>query len=52
MDEPEIGPRAGMSARWIVERHFFFFVASVMAGTVNALAGGSGLITFPLEASR
>ena len=26
----------------------FFFIATVLAGTINALAGGGGLITFPL----
>src|SRR5438046_8661247 len=25
-----------------------FFLATVLAGTINALAGGGGLITFPL----
>jgi len=28
--------------------HFLLFVATVLAGTINALAGGGGLITFPL----
>ena len=28
--------------------YFFFFIATVLAGTINALAGGGGLITFPL----
>jgi uncharacterized membrane protein YfcA len=28
--------------------HFLFFIATVVAGTINALAGGGGLITFPL----
>ena len=28
--------------------HFLFFIATVLAGTINALAGGGGLITFPL----
>jgi hypothetical protein len=28
--------------------YFLFFVATVLAGTINALAGGGGLITFPL----
>ena len=28
--------------------HFFFFIATIVAGTINALAGGGGLITFPL----
>ena len=27
---------------------FSFFIATVLAGTINALAGGGGLITFPL----
>jgi len=28
--------------------YFLFFVATIVAGTINALAGGGGLITFPL----
>src|SRR5919197_2211498 len=28
--------------------YFLFFIATVLAGTVNALAGGGVLITFPL----
>jgi uncharacterized protein len=28
--------------------HFLFFIATILAGTINALAGGGGLITFPL----
>jgi uncharacterized membrane protein YfcA len=28
--------------------YFLYFVATVLAGTINALAGGGGLITFPL----
>ena len=28
--------------------YFFFFIATIVAGTINALAGGGGLITFPL----
>ena len=28
--------------------YFLFFIATVLAGTINALAGGGGLITFPL----
>jgi uncharacterized membrane protein YfcA len=28
--------------------YFFFFIATILAGTINALAGGGGLITFPL----
>jgi uncharacterized protein len=31
-----------------VETHLLFFVASIVAGAINALAGGGGLITFPL----
>jgi hypothetical protein len=31
-----------------VEIHILFFVLSVAAGAINALAGGGGLITFPL----
>jgi uncharacterized protein len=31
-----------------VETYFLFFIATVLAGTINALAGGGGLITFPL----
>jgi uncharacterized membrane protein YfcA len=31
--------------------HFLFFIATVLAGTINALAGGGGLITFPLARS-
>jgi uncharacterized protein len=31
-----------------VETYFLFFVASIVAGAINALAGGGGLITFPL----
>ena len=27
--------------------YFLFFLATVLAGTINALAGGGGLITFP-----
>ena len=27
---------------------FLFFIATVLAGTINALAGGGGRITFPL----
>ena len=33
-----------------MESYLLFFVASIVAGTVNALAGGGGLITFPLLA--
>ncbi len=28
--------------------HILFFLATILAGTLNALAGGGGLITFPL----
>ena len=28
--------------------YFLFFIATVLAGTINALAGGGGLIIFPL----
>ena len=28
--------------------YFLFFIATVLAGTINALAGGGGLITFSL----
>jgi uncharacterized membrane protein YfcA len=31
-----------------VETYGLFFVASIVAGVINALAGGGGLITFPL----
>jgi uncharacterized membrane protein YfcA len=31
-----------------VETHLLLFVASIVAGAINALAGGGGLITFPL----
>jgi uncharacterized protein len=31
-----------------VETHVFFFIAAMIAGAINALAGGGGLITFPL----
>jgi uncharacterized membrane protein YfcA len=31
-----------------VETYLLFFVASIAAGKINALAGGGGLITFPL----
>jgi uncharacterized protein len=33
-----------------VETHVLFFIAAIVAGTINALAGGGGLITFPLLA--
>jgi len=28
--------------------YLLFFIATILAGTINALAGGGGLITFPL----
>ena len=28
--------------------HFLFFLAAILAGAINALAGGGGLITFTL----
>ena len=31
-----------------METHFLFFIASVIGGVINTLAGGGGLITFPL----
>lgn len=31
-----------------MEIHILFFVAAVVAGAINSLAGGGGLITFPL----
>jgi uncharacterized protein len=34
----------------IVETHILFFLAAILAGAINALAGGGGLITFPLLA--
>jgi uncharacterized protein len=33
-----------------VEIHVLFFIAAAVAGAINALAGGGGLITFPLLA--
>ena len=30
--------------------HFLFFLAAILASAVNSLAGGGGLITFPLLA--
>src|SRR5437867_13405456 len=30
-----------------VESYFLFFIASVIGGVINAIAGGGGLITFP-----
>ena len=31
-----------------MEIHILFFVAAILAGAINSLAGGGGLITFPL----
>jgi uncharacterized membrane protein YfcA len=31
-----------------METYLLFFVASIVAGAINALAGGGGLIIFPL----
>ena len=31
-----------------METYVLFFLASIAAGVINALAGGGGLITFPL----
>lgn len=31
-----------------MELYVLFFVAAIVAGAINALAGGGGLITFPL----
>jgi hypothetical protein len=33
-----------------METHILFFVAAVAAGLINSMAGGGGLITFPLLA--
>ena len=33
-----------------METHLLFFTAAIAAGAINALAGGGGLITFPLLA--
>ena len=33
-----------------METHILFFVAAAAAGMINSLAGGGGLITFPLLA--
>ena len=33
-----------------METHILFFAAAVVAGLINSLAGGGGLITFPLLA--
>jgi uncharacterized membrane protein YfcA len=34
----------------MAETYLLFFVATVVAGAINALAGGGGLITFSLLA--
>jgi len=31
-----------------METYLLFFIASVVGGIINAVAGGGGLITFPL----
>ena len=31
-----------------METYFLFFIASIVGGVINAIAGGDGLITFPL----
>jgi uncharacterized protein len=31
-----------------METQILFFLATILAGAINALAGGGGLITFPL----
>ena len=31
-----------------METYLLFFIASIVGGVINALAGGGGLITFPL----
>jgi uncharacterized membrane protein YfcA len=47
-------PKVGYSVAWprrelkIVEIYVLFFVATIVAGAINALAGGGGLITFTL----
>ena len=33
-----------------MELHFLFFLAAILAGAINSLAGGGGLVTFPLLA--
>ncbi len=33
-----------------METHILFFVAALAAGLINSMAGGGGLITFPLLA--
>src|ERR671915_1442504 len=42
-----VGPQRGKGR---LETHILFFVAPVAAGLINSLAGGGGLITFPLLA--
>jgi hypothetical protein len=42
--------RAGFAKGHVVEIHALFFLAAIVAGAINALAGGGGLITFPLLA--
>jgi uncharacterized protein len=42
-----VGPQRGKGR---LETHILFFVAAVAAGLINSLAGGGGLITFPLLA--
>jgi len=31
-----------------MEKYLLFFLASVVGGAINAIAGGGGLITFPM----
>src|SRR5918994_7526622 len=40
-----VGPQRGKGR---LETHVLFFVAAVVAGLINSLAGGGGLITFPM----
>src|ERR671920_716550 len=40
-----VGPQRGKGR---LETHVLFFLAAVAAGLINSLAGGGGLITFPL----
>ena len=40
--------RTSTSTKKGMMSYFLFFLATVLAGTINALAGGGGLITFPL----
>src|SRR5918994_6985462 len=42
-----VGPQRGKGR---LETHILFFVAAIAAGLINSLAGGGGLITFPLLA--